>query len=409
MTSAARGPRSAIHGHLQVLVERIGARPPGSDANRRATAYVEEALAHAGLRVRRFPFETRWWEPGTGSLQVGGDVHEVTPNPYSPACDLDARVLRVSALAELESLAGTGQAPLAGRLLVLTGEPVREQIVPACFPFVSVDDHRRLMAAIHAARPAAIVAVSDDWQPIFEDPDLTIPSTTVPPSLGDRLVPNARVGLRLGGAVHAGSGATVSGRTSIAGPRIVVSAHLDSKATTPGAFDNAGGVAVLLALAGSARLRSLPVELVLFNGEDHADACGERAWLAGSDLSEILANVNVDGAGLIGRGTSLASLACPPQLERWLDGFVAARPGWVRAAPWYASDHAIFAMQGIPALAITTEDVHALLGGLAHGPNDTLEVVDPTVLADVLTTLTDLLPGLLHRLLDRPPPPEVPS
>lgn len=45
-----------------------------------------------------------------------------------------------------------------------------------------------------------------------------------------------------------------------------------------------------------------------------------------------------------------------------------------------------------------TEDVLALLGGLAHGPDDTLDVVDPAVPSDVLTVLIELLPELPDRL-----------
>jgi aminopeptidase YwaD len=266
-------------------------------------------------------------------------------------------------------------------------------------------EHTRIRAALHRLEPAAVIAVSDHWQPILEDPELGFPSTTVPRALGASLRDDDEVGLTLEGAVHRGLAANLSARTGGAGRRLVLSAHLDSKVTTPGAFDNAAGVATLLALAEDGLRHLGAVELVLFNGEDHFDAGGEQAWLAATDLGEVAANVNLDGVGLAGRGTSLAALACPEGLEAELDRWVARRPGWTRAAPWFESDHAIFAMQGVPALAVTSEDVHALLGGLAHTPADTLDVLDLAVLEELMTAVPELL-ALLRRGL---PPSMGPS
>jgi aminopeptidase YwaD len=375
-----------IEHHLRVLVEDIGARPPGSPANRRATEHVRRALTDAGLRVSTFPFVTRWWEPGPGRLTVPSGTVDVAPNPYSPRCDVTGRVVRVATLAELCSL-GTA----SGTIVVLVGDLGRDPVMPKRFPFSNPAEHQRLVAALEAAAPAAVVAVSEQWQPIFEDADLAFPSTTVPPTLGGSLTGGTQVRLELGGVVHEGPGATVSGRTPGEDPRIVVSAHLDSKATTPGAFDNAGGVAIVLALAELGLPNALPVELVLFNGEDHFDACGELAWLAANDLGEVVADINVDGVGLAGRGTSLAALGCPPALEASLAAFVARHPGWSRAEPWMESDHAIFAMRGVPAVAVTSDDVHALLAGIAHGPQDTLEAVDLATLAQVAFDLVGLV------------------
>jgi Zn-dependent M28 family amino/carboxypeptidase len=137
---------------------------------------------------------------------------------------------------------------------------------------------------------------------------------------------------------------------------------------------------------------------VLFNGEDHVDSCGEMAWLAATDLDELLGVVNVDGVGLAGQGISLAALACTSALEAELSTWVRQHPGWVPAEPWIESDHAIFAMRGIPAVAITSEDVHALLGGIAHTPADTLEVLDLAVLEQLAADLPALLTLLADQL-----------
>jgi hypothetical protein len=56
-------------------------------------------------------------------------------------------------------------------------------------------------------------------------------------------------------------------------------------------------------------------------------------------------------------------------------------------------------MQGIPAVAITSDDVHALLGGLAHTPSDTREVLNLDVLERVAAALPSLLSLLSSELI----------
>ncbi len=375
-----------IRHHLEVLVEDIGARPPGSPSNRRATDHVRASLSAAGCAVTALPCTTRWWEPGSGYLVVGDRRFDVAPNPYSPAGEVHGRAVRVARLSELEELE-------EGRdtIVVLTDELAREQLLPAVFPFLSLPEHERIRVALQRLAPAAVVAVSDHWEPILEDPDLGFPSTTVPTDIGWTVATGDPLHLAVSGAVHAGTGVNLSTRLDDEPRRLVLCAHLDSKATTPGAFDNAASVATLLALTELGHLDGLPLELVLFNGEDHIDSCGEVAWLAATDLDDIAGVVNVDGVGLIGQGLSLATLSTPGVLEARLATWLDHRAGWAPAEPWFESDHAIFAMRGIPALAITSQDVHALLGGLAHTPADTLEVLDLAVLGQLAADL----PGLL--------------
>jgi aminopeptidase YwaD len=134
-----------------------------------------------------------------------------------------------------------------------------------------------------------------------------------------------------------------------------------------------------------------PVEVVLFNGEDHFDQCGEIAWLEQNELSDVSLAINLDGAGVVGRMTSLAVLGGAPGLQQAVDGFIRARPGWEPAPPWFESDHAIFAMRDVPALAVRSAGVHDLLGDVAHTDRDTLQMVDVSVLRDLAATLDDLV------------------
>lgn len=387
MTS--RSLRTSVDEHLRHLVEDVGARPPGSPANARATTYVRDVLGRSGLPVTELPFQTVWWEPGPGRLVAPGLQVDVEPNPYSPAVDLRAPAVLAASREDVLS------SECRGRVLVLSGPPVAQQVTPTGYPFYRVEEHVLLVEALVAACPAAVVAVSDHWAPVFEDPRLPFPSTTVRTEVGARIAEGNEVHLVLRGRVHSGEGGNVSASTVGDGPRVVLSGHLDSKVTTPGALDNAGSVAAVLAAVEHGELLRRPVEVVLFNGEDHVDACGELAWLAANDLASITAAVNLDGAGAVGRATEVSTLGCPPEVESAVRSWVSARPGWLVGEPWYESDHAVFAMRGVPAVAVTSADVHDLLETIVHTSRDTLETVD----ADLLVDVAQALPGLVDAVL----------
>ena len=379
---------SRIAAHVLALTDEIGPRPAGSPANRLATDYVRMVLSAAGLESREAPFVCRWWSPGPAAVDIGGAWTEVAPSPFSRPCDVRGRVTRLATDAELEAASVE-----PGRIVVIDGDLTAESYFPKAFPFVDLPAQRARLERLEALRPAAVIAVvpSARAMSVLEDGDLDFPYVAVTAALGDRIREHRAVGVRIEGCLVDGSGVNVSARSGGPGPRVVLSAHVDSKATTPGAFDNAGGVAALLALAERGLPGDVPVELVFFNGEDHYLAPGEQAWLATTDLGEVREAINLDGAGVTGRATSVAMLAYPRAREARARARVAALPDWVVGAPWYESDHAIFAARDIPTLAITSEGSHEDLAAIIHTERDTLRIVDPAILARVVTFLEDWL------------------
>jgi aminopeptidase YwaD len=170
----------------------------------------------------------------------------------------------------------------------------------------------------------------------------------------------------------------------------VLCAHIDSKVTTPGAIDNAGGVATLLAIAESRRLDDRSIEFVAFNGEDHYAAPGELAWLASTDLGLIRDVVNLDGIGARDRQTAVSGLALAAGHEQRLHALVADHRSVTMGPPWFESDHAVFASRGIPSLALTSANAHELASVL-HGPEDTVERLDVDTLAAAAEFVIDWL------------------
>jgi aminopeptidase YwaD len=380
--------KSRIAAHVRALAGEIGPRPSGSPANRLATDYLAVVLRSAGFEVQEHPFTCDWWEPGSATLQIGGAWVDVPPSPFSRPCDVRGRVTRLD-----DDAALTAASPSPGRVIVIGGELTAESYPAKCFPFLDAPEQRARIARLEALEPAAVIAAVPAWRmvPVLEDGDLAFPYLAVPTTYTDRLRTDREIAVRITGALHAGSGINVSARVGGEGPRTVLCAHIDSKVTTPGAFDNAGGVATLLALAESSLADGhdairRPIELVFFNGEDHFAAPGEQVWLAATDLGEIELAVNLDGAGVVGQPTSVTLLGCPPDLATTVTGLVASRPGWEIGAPWFESDHAIFAMRGIPAVAITAANAHHL-PNVIHTERDTTRMVDAGILADVAAFL----------------------
>ena len=66
-------------------------------------------------------------------------------------------------------------------------------------------------------------------------------------------------------------------------------------------------------------------------------------------------------------------------------------PSLIPGPDFYQSDHAIFAIQGRPAMAITTEMVDEMLATLFHAATDTSDQVDVGLLLDIAAAITGLI------------------
>jgi len=146
--------------------------------------------------------------------------------------------------------------------------------------------------------------------------------------------------------------------------RIGLCAHYDSMYGCPGANDNAGGVAALLALARFAGQAApqLPLDLFFFSGEEW-DLAGSRAFvtdrLAGQAPGRYRMLINLDG---ISEGYALDVGASPEsfeaELRRVIDRF--SHPRAVSKTynfpPYLGSDHVPFYEAGVPVCAISFGD-----------------------------------------------------
>ncbi len=174
--------------------------------------------------------------------------------------------------------------------------------------------------------------------------------------------------------------------------RLVLCAHFDTKAHTPGAFDNGSGVAVLLALAElfARQLTTASLEFVAFNGEE-VGGVGDTVYHRQlDDPAHILAVINIDGVGQRLALNSITMLAHSAASQTRVGRIVERYPGVVWTDPWVESNHSGFIWRGIPAVALT-----ALGGGaVSHGPADTLEWLSPDKLQETAALAAEIVEAL---------------
>lgn len=379
-------------GHVEHLAVRIGSRPIGSPANRAAADYIGTVFSDCGLTLERQSIACPDWAAELTSLQLNGEPLEAYANTFSPSCDVSAEIEPVCTPAELEA------AVITGRLLVFYGDMAQTELAAKGGIYVS-DRDRRILQLLEQKRPAGIITINPTlhahWR-IIEDFDLQIPSATVPAPAGLRLLKNSKAVVQMKITARRSPGHTdnvigrLPGRSS---GRIVFCAHYDSKVDTPGAYDNAAGVGVLLALAqalSESRHRHT-LEWVAFTGEEGA-GLGDMEYARGAQrpgygFDQVTVAINIDGVGPFTGTTTLASFAGSSGFEALLDEKITGYPGVMRVEPWPASDHYIFYSNGTPSIAFTSKGIKDIY----HTLSDTFEWISGGKLAETMHLILDLV------------------
>ncbi len=393
------------HRHVGFLASVYPDRRPGSPGNLDATSYVAEELLGYGWDVGSQEFSCVDWESDGGHIRIGRHGLDIVPSPYGTGIVADAPIRIVRGL---DDLAGPD---LRGSILVVAGDLATEPLTPRSYPFYSVEHHGRILDGFESASPAAIVAITGKYAatcgalepfPLIEDGSFPIAAASIRPEdaapLLDAEGEPAHIEIR--SRRRDATAYNVMARRGRDAHGVLVVAHVDSKPNTPGALDNASGVAVLLLVAellGPSRIGELPVdvELLAVNGEDHYAAPGEVAWLSheSEGLDRITLAVNIDGAGFVGGRCGYSTYNCDIELDHRIDDALGSRSSLARGGQWFQSDHAIFAMNGRPALAVTSEPIEQIMAAVYHSPVDSPDQVDPRQLVEIATAVHDLITG----------------
>ena len=350
-------------------------------------------------------FDCLDWEAAESEVRIADRSWAVVPSPYGTGVSGSGRLIAAATRDELAACAESGA------VLVLHGALTRQPLTPRGYPFYSSAEDEEVLELIESAEPRAVVAITGKYPelcgaldpfPFIEDGSVDVAAAAVGPHVGRQLL--AHVGQEATVNVRASRrparAANVLARRGPQDRRVTVVAHVDTKPGTPGALDNGTGVVALLmvaqALAAEPFDGDTGIELLAVNGEDCYAAPGEVAYLQDADLDAVVLAINFDAVGLPHGPTAWSLYECPAELDALLRHELVDRPGLVEGPPWFQSDHAIFAMKGRPALAMTSADVATALARVAHAPTDTPDQVDIGAVQDAATAAAGAIAALVR-------------
>lgn len=389
--------------YLDVLCNRIQGRSVGSEGNREATLFFEQELSRLGWRTSKAEFDAMDWRDGGARLLSNGDIYEVFAGPYSLPFSGTRQLVAVSDIAGLE------KGEIQDKILLLHGEIAREQLMPKNFVFYNPEEHQRIIALLEKGKPAAIISATGRNSalaggvypfPLIEDGDFDIPSVYMTEEEGIRLLSHdgGTVTLESVSERIPGKGYNITAvRGTEDADRIVVTAHIDAKKGTPGAIDNATGVIVLLLLADLLRDYEGPrrVEIVAFNGEDYYAVPGQMNFIMANQekFSEMLLNINIDGAGYREGISAFSPFNLPEEIYRNTAGVIARYPGITEGAQWPQGDHSIFVQYGVPAIAVSSKWFIDNMESqdITHTPKDNPGITDCRKVVEIAIALDDLI------------------
>ena len=380
-----------LQNHMEMLCEKIGPRPTGSEENRAAVDYAFSVLQGCGLDVRKQEFACIDWTNGGASLMIDGQNIMAQPAEYSLKCSIDAEFTCINTIEALQ------KAEMAGKIAVLHGDLCKEPLMPKNFEFYNPDEHKQIIALLEEKNPAAIITVSpqnDTFINIIQDGDFNIPCAVVCGNTLNKFLgsPGKNAKLSINAERTPAKSHNIIAAYGKGKEKICFSAHIDTKPATPGALDNASGVSVLLALAKSLANKDYPfqVEIVLLNGEDYYSIPGELSFMATLTPEYALA-VNVDGIGLKNSSTSVSFYECPPEIEKRVMEYAKTKTWIERIEPWPMGDHMIFAMAGIPTIAVTASNIFNLIDTVIHTPDDGIKNIDFNILNNIMNFLLNCI------------------
>jgi aminopeptidase YwaD len=359
--------QAVVEQHLQALAGAYPDRHPGRPGNSAAVDYAQTVFQQHHWQVDSATFEVLDCEAGPAALTADGRAFEVQSGPYSVPVDTSGPLLPVDTLEKLED------ADLAGSIVLLHGAIAADQLFPKSFDFVDAPDHRRVYALLEAGLPAAVIGATGRGggmggglypYPLIEDGDFEIANAYTTDKLGAELASMAGQTVQLSIQTRrfmAPARQLTAVRGPRGAPRAIVIAHIDSKGESPGAIDNATGVAALLATArlledydGPYRLELLPM-----NGEDYYASTGEHLFVEANEgrWDEIAVTVNMDAIGARDALTAVSMYALSDAGSDLVHRVVRRHGNVSIGEEWYESDHSIVAAHGRPAVAMTSSTV----------------------------------------------------
>lgn len=386
----------AAFAHVQHLAGTIGPRPTGTPSERQAADYLAAQFRQFGYQVDLHSFQFPHFEARRVELQQLGAVSRSVPAMaffYSApsahgGIEADAVHAGLGRPSDYEGRQVTGAIALVERGSITFGDKVANAAARGAAAVVIYNNQPGGFMVGVLLQPSRIPAVM-----ISREDGLRLVEATQQGRLRVRLLVDTVIETR--STVN-----VVATKRGSARPEeiIVVGAHYDSVPGSPGANDNASGVAVVLeaarVLAGTPTPRT--VQFVLFAAEE-IGLFGSVAF-AEERRRGVVAMINID---MVGWGSTLMAGSSPGRDETMVNAAieVARTLGiLVNRFRGTGSDHASFERVGIPAVFL-----HRGVDPHYHRPTDLPSIVDPRNLEEAARLVVGMLlhPALPSAVVDR--------
>lgn len=380
-------------------------RPVGTAANDEILDFLEEQFKNMNYSIQSLPFDCVVWEKGKSTLTLDNCKFDLEPSPFSEPFNGSGKLCNVKTLEELEAI------NCEGDILILSGKITETPLQPKNYPFYYPDEHKHLISLLEEKHPKAIIAATgknplsgQNPFPLFEDGNFLIPSCNI----NNKTLSQIEAMLHSDSVSHLtinSNKAPASSRQIIASQKaekpagkVVICAHMDTKYNTPGALDNASGVAVLLKVAELLKETKCNIDIVSFNSEEYFGACGELEYLKqiDSQRDNIELMINIDSPCHKGSQTAISFYNLHESISQITNSIMDRSQAIIKGQEWYAGDHAPFVFRGIPCLAVSSSDLFSGALEYTHTSKDTLDTVDfemvnltAQCLAEVVLTFSD--------------------
>lgn len=382
--------------------EILKERAVGTKGNNEVLDFLERYATTLQFQTQALEFDCLVWGKGASGLTVEDKEFEIFPSPYSRGYNGSCLCITVSTLEELK------KANCEGKLVVLAGELAKESLQPKDYPFYYPEEHKEITDTLEASGALALLAVTETSNmhgmspfPLFDDGNFLIPSAYISKGVWEdmkEVVVNKNVKVVIDSSTtETQSRQLIFNKNREEGKEtVLVCAHMDTKYDTPGALDNGTGVLMLMEMMKQLQGEGLPynIDFVPFNSEEYFSAAGELAYMAAREGEKYKLVVNMDSPGHIGSFVDISSYNFSEDEEKKLVNLLHTYPKVGKGEPWYAGDHAGYAMGGIPCLAVASSDM--FFGGLnnTHTPRDKIGEIDCDLVEEGAVFLSEFIKKL---------------
>jgi hypothetical protein len=369
----------------------------GSEAEIRTVLFIEESFRRAGLsdirifgqKIQSYDAKQAVFGLPDNSIQLDGVPCWMSAS--TPSEGIEAESVYIGSYERVQHL---DRNQIQGKIVItVLDEHSREEIVEAWKSLYSMAPAGVAyldMQRDHAPRAYMNSLLADTFS---KTPSMVI-SAKKTRNLHEHLI-GSQVKMVVRGAVQSGAIQTIQCRLKGRSPdTVMICAHHDTHSLTPGATDDAAGVALVLELARILANwgTNLTYQFVSFGGEE-LGLKGSWAYASEVDLKDVKLCINIDSVGEV-PAVLLALTAGSDEMIEWVTNIVKknAYPALCRRTSTSGGDNKVFAAHGIPTIHLASYGTTT--GKVSHSALDDTRLLTPRTLEVLGKFACSIIEGL---------------